>query len=122
MAKPNRTLAFLAYLVPLLGPLAVLLFNRKNLFAVYHACQALALLLIAILAPLLWGVTAWLVTWVPFAGVLLGASLFALVITVYIAILIAWVAGLVNSLRGQIQPVPILGGWGDQLYARLGSS
>jgi uncharacterized membrane protein len=120
--KPNRPLAFFAYLVPLLGPIVVLLVARKNLFALYHAYQALALLLIAALAPVAWAVAAWLVLWIPLAGGLLMGGLFALVVAAYLAILAAWIAGLINSLRGQLLPLPFFGSWGDRLFAWFGGA
>ena len=122
MEKPNRSLAFFAYLVPLLGPVMVLLAARKNLFVLYHACQALALVLLAVLTPAAWAVAGWLVLWIPLAGGLLMGGLFALVIAAYLAILTAWVAGMINGLRGQLQPIPFFGSWGDRLFTWLGGS
>lgn len=58
--NPNRILSFIAYLIVLIGPLLVLLFGRKNKFSLYHACQSLGLLFIAVAVPLLWLVIGWL--------------------------------------------------------------
>ncbi len=117
MQKSNRTLAFLAYLLPVLGPLLVLLADRKNTFALYHACQSLGLTLIAVVAPVVWVVFAWLLMWIPLAGALLAAALFALVVAAYITLLIAWVAGMSNALRNQLAPAPVFGGWGERLLS-----
>jgi len=113
--KPNRTLAFLAYLLPVIGPLLVLLADRKNTFALYHACQSLGLTLIAIAVPIAWAVCAWLLMWIPLAGALLAAALFALVVAAYITLLIAWLVGMSNALRDQLAPAPVFGGWGERL-------
>ena len=119
MQKPNRPLAFLAYLLPLIGPLLVWLLARKNTFALYHACQSLALTLIAIIVPLGWALIAWAMTWVPLAGPMMAAALFALVIAAYLALVVAWGMGLANALRALHSAVPMYGGWGERLYGRL---
>ena len=115
MQKSNRTLAFLAYLLPVIGPLLVLLADRKNTFALYHAFQSLGLTLIAIVAPIVWAVCAWLLMWIPLAGGLLAAALFALVVAAYITLFIAWLAGMSNALRNELAPAPVFGGWGERL-------
>ncbi len=60
--KPNRILSVLAYLLVLIGPLIILIFRRKDKFSLYHACQALALVLVAIVVPLGWLVIGWVFT------------------------------------------------------------
>lgn len=64
LGKPNRFAAVLAYVVVLIGPLLILIFGRKNRFSLYHACQALGLLAVALMAPLLWLGFGWIMTWV----------------------------------------------------------
>jgi uncharacterized membrane protein len=121
VSQPNRLFALLAYLLPLLGSLLVFMLDRKNVFARYHACQALALVLIAVLMPLAWLIAAWLAAWVPLAGAPLGIALFALVVAGYIAMAIAWLVGLYNSATGKLNAAPIFGGWGDRLFNWLGA-
>ncbi len=122
MQKPNRLLAFLAYLLPVVGPLLVLLFNRRNSFALYHACQSLALTLAAVIVPIIWAVVGWIMIWVPLAGAVLAVAMFALVIAAYIAIVIGLVFGLINSLRGQTSSAVVFGGWGESLFLRMENS
>ena len=55
----------------------------------------------------------------PLGGPLMLMSGFSIVIAAYTAVLIAWVAGLVNALTARWKPVPLLGGWGEKLYAKL---
>jgi uncharacterized membrane protein len=117
--RPNRALAFLAYLLPVVGPLLVLLFNRKNSFALYHACQSLALTAAAIIVPVAWVVIGWILAWVPLAGALLAIAMFALVMAGYIVIVIGLVSGLINSLRAKQAAAPIFGGWGESLFMRI---
>jgi uncharacterized membrane protein len=117
--RPNRVAAFLAYLLPIVGWLFVLLFQRKDRFAAYHACQSLGLQLMLVVMPVGWAVIAWSIAWVPLAGPVLAAALFALVIAAYIAGFVAWVAGMINALNAKIRPVPVFGGWGERAYSQL---
>lgn len=107
----SRILAFLAYLLPLVGALFVLLFQRKNEFAVFHARQSITLLMAAVLAPTVWAVIAWLVFWIPQVGGPLGMGLFSGVLAAYMAIVFGWVRGLIDSLRAEQRSVPLFGGW-----------
>lgn len=119
MERPNWMMALLAYLVPMVGSLVVIFTSRKNLFALYHACQALALFLIALAAPAVWVLFALAVTWIPIAGPVLSAASFALVIAAFIVLAIAWVVGVANSVRERLEPVPVFGDWGVQLLQRF---
>ncbi|MCW5850859.1 MAG: hypothetical protein KIT87_12360 [Anaerolineae bacterium] len=55
----------------------------------------------------------------PLGGPLMLMSGFSIVIAAYIAIMVAWIAGVINALAGRWKPVPLLGGWGERLYDRL---
>jgi hypothetical protein len=66
-------------------------------------------LLIEWLAPVL----------LPLGGALLFMASFSIVIAAVIALVIAWVAGIVNALRGQVRPTPVYGEWGQRLFMRL---
>lgn len=115
MSKPGRNAAFLAYLLPILGWLYVLLFRWKDELAVYHAKQSMMLTMTAIGAPAAWAVVAWIVSWLPLAGSIIAAALFALVILVYIFLALTWVIGMVYALQAKIKPVPVLGGWAERI-------
>lgn len=119
MQNPNRVLAFLTYLLPIVGSLFVLLFGRRNALALYHACQSLALFLGVIVVPVGWAVIGWLVAQIPVAGPILAVALFALVIAAAIAVVVGWLTGLANALRARFIPIPVFGGWGDRTFARL---
>ncbi|MFN8489670.1 MAG: hypothetical protein U0350_18950 [Caldilineaceae bacterium] len=119
MQKPNRTLAFIAYLLPIVGPLLVFLFNRRNLFSLYHACQSLTITLGLVIMPFGWLVLSWLLIWVPLIGSVLAASLFTLVMAAYLALIIGWVLGFINSLRAKQAAIPVFGGWGERLFMRM---
>jgi len=107
----SRILALLSYVLVFAGALFVLLFNRKDEFAAFHARQALVLFLIALLGPLVWLIVGWVLLWIPNVGAVTVSALFALVISLLLAVLYAWVSGLINALRAQRKPVPLFGDW-----------
>jgi uncharacterized membrane protein len=111
----QRYLAFLAYLVPVLGWLYVLLLRKEEEFAVYHAKQSLVLTISAILVPVVWAVVAWILVLIPLVGPVTAASLFALVILAYLYLIATWVVGMVYALREQMKPVPVVGGWAEKI-------
>jgi uncharacterized membrane protein len=117
--KSPRTLAFIAYLLPLIGPFFILFYSRKNLFAVYHACQSLAIAAGTIMLPLLWLVVSWTISWIPLIGAVLVVSLFAVVMATWLAALITWIMGMVNALQGNYRRVPIFGQWGERAFLRF---
>lgn len=180
----SRLLSLLAYLLVLVGPLLVLLFGRKNRFTLYHACQSLGLLFVAVVVPLLWFGIGWVFAFLsvqapwlyivpigvalllpvvqrrqkavryaernswasilltlvvavaliygcwlvleflaplvlPLGGPLLLMAGFSVVIAAYLALFVVWVVGMINALRAAWKPVPLFGGYGERLYARL---
>jgi len=108
MDTKNRLTAFVAYLLPIIGWIYILIFERKNEFARFHLKQAIGLFLFLILVSLGWIVVAWGVTWVPY-GFILGVGLFTLVISAFFLGLFTWVLGMVNALRGVVAFLPLFG-------------
>lgn len=115
MNKPKRYLAFLAYLLSFIGGLYVLFFHREKEFARYHAKQSLGLAITAIGVPVVWGLIAWVVSWIPLVGPIIAASLFSLVILAYLALLVFWLVGMVYALRAARRPLPVIGEWAQRL-------
>ena len=109
MNKSNKLIAFLAYFLPIIGWLIVLLFDRKNKFAVFHAWQSFLLTMLLVFSQLLWFVFMWLVTFIPMAGPMLSMFFYSLVIAIMIFGIIGWLVGMVNALTGRWQPLPIIG-------------
>jgi len=109
VSQASRYLAFVSYLLGLPGALFVLLARHDDPFAIYHARQSLRLAIIAVAAPLIWVVVAWMLAWIPLVGGMLGVVLFALVIAAYVGVLISWIAGMIYSLKGQARPIPLFG-------------
>lgn len=117
--RSNRVVNFLIYFVPVIGWLLGLTLLRRNLSALYHSCQALALTLGLLLIPLVWAVSAWLLAWIPVAGPTFSIATFSLVVAAIPALVIAWVLGMVNALRGEVRQVPVFGAWGERIFRRL---
>lgn len=108
MDTKNRLTAFAAYLLPIIGWIYILIFERENKFARFHLKQAIGLFLFLIIISLGWIVVAWGVTWVPY-GFILGMGLFTLVISAFFIGLVAWVLGMINALRGVVAFLPFFG-------------
>lgn len=104
----NVDAALLAYLVPVLGPAYILALRKDDSFSRFHAMQSLSIVAALILAPAIWVLFSWLISLLPFGGVV-AAYVFALVVAVYLAVVVAWVAGIVNALRARRSPVPFFG-------------
>ena len=104
----NVDAALLAYLLPVLGPVYILTMRKEDAFSRYHAIQSLSIVAALIMAPAVWIVFSWLVSLFPFGGVV-AAYVFALVVAVYLAVVVAWVVGIVNALRARRSPVPFFG-------------
>ncbi len=117
--QPNKPLSIISYLFPIIGPIITLIAARRNLFALYHACQAIALTLFALMLPVGWVVISWAIAWIPMAGPTIGASIFTLVVVGLVTAVILSVSGIVNAARGNSSPLFLIGQWGDRLYIRL---
>ena len=111
----QRVLAFLAYLLGVLGGLYVLLFERKDRLAVYHAKQSLVLTLVAIGSLVIWLLGSWVVSWIPLAGPLIAAAVFSQVILIGVFVVVAWVMGMIYALQSRMQPLPLVGRWAERI-------
>ena len=114
MSKQNRTLAFLAYLLSILGSLYVLLFQREDKLALYHAKQSLGLALVALGALLGWALGTWILSWIPLVGPLVAVALFSQVILVYLFLAVVWIIGMVYALQDKMKPLPLVGRWAER--------
>jgi uncharacterized membrane protein len=98
----------LAYLVPVIGWLYVIFFQRKNSLAIYHLKQSIGLVVFLVVATAGWFAIAWVLAWIPFLDVL-GIALFSIVILAYLLGGVAWLLGLSNALRARMAPLPLFG-------------
>jgi uncharacterized membrane protein len=108
MNTSQRFSAFIAYLLPVIGWVYVLLFQRKNPFAVFHLRQAIGLFLFLIVVFAGWVVVGWVLAWIPFM-LIFSVALFTLVISAFIFGLATWVIGMSNALRGRMVLLPLFG-------------
>lgn len=116
----EKYFAFLAYLLSFAGAIYVLFFRpSKEQFARYHAKQSLGLQIIALAVLLGWFVVLWILTWIPYIGFIFGIALFSLVIAAYIALVVAYISGMVYALRGKQQAAPIAGAYAIRLSSAM---
>ncbi len=93
--------ATLAYVLSIVGFLLVVGMRKHDHYAMFHAKQSLILFFGFVIA--------WLVdAVVPFVGWLVGG-----VLTVLLVIL--WVIGIVNALRGKQAPLPVVGVFAEKI-------
>lgn len=114
MKTSDRLLALIAYLLPVLGWIFVGIFQRKNSFAMFHLRQAIGIFLALLITFLAWVLSGWVIAWIPY-GFVFSMALFSLVIVVAIAVVIAWMVGVVNALLLRKTFTPIFGRWADRL-------
>ncbi len=112
-SAPNRLNACIAYL-PVIGWIYVLILQRKDPFAMFHARQSIGLFLFWIATLLAWVVVGWLLAWIPY-GAIFSVALFALVIAAFIFGVVTWIIGLVAALQGRVTLLPIFGGFANRL-------
>jgi uncharacterized membrane protein len=115
----NDTLAILAYVIPIVGPIYLMLAQRENAYIQYHARQMLALALALLVLPMVWVAVAWPISWVPIAGVCVAAALFALVILGFLFGVGLWIAGLVQVVRGRLKPLPVVWGISERWFGAV---
>ncbi len=106
----SKYFAFFAYLLSIVGVLGILIFRRKDEFAIYHAKQSLGIALIATGIFVAWVVFGWIISWIPYVGFIFAMALFSLVIAAYLVLFVCWIMGMRYTLEEKMQPVPIVGG------------
>ena len=107
MDMASRVFAALSY-IPVLGWLVVLLFRRKDRFAMFHLRQSIGLFLFLLAMFVGWAAFSWVAAWLPF-GMIAGSASFALVIMAYIVGAVSWLVGIIYALLGRPIVMPIFG-------------
>lgn len=108
METSKRIKALIAYLLPIIGWVYLLIFQRKDQFAMFHLKQAIGNFMLVAAVALGWVVITWGVSWIPY-GFLLGIALFSLVMLASAVAVVSWIVGVVNALRGRVAFLPIMG-------------
>jgi uncharacterized membrane protein len=114
MNSYSRFPAVLAYLLPVLGWLYVLFFERRNSLALYHLRQSIGLVVFLIVILVAWVGVSWLLAWIPYLAIL-GIALFALVMGAFFYGMVAWLFGIYNALSYRQRPLPLFGRWASRL-------
>jgi len=72
--------------------------------------QSLVVALTAVLTPLVWAVSTWVLAWgMPVVGPMLGVMLFALVLAVLAGLFVGWIISMAHALQGRLRSVPLVG-------------
>lgn len=114
MQTSKRINALVAYLLPVVGWVYLLIFRRKDDFVMFHLKQAIGNFILVIVVSLAWVVVAWGITWIPY-GFLLGMALFSLVIVALAVAVVSWLMGMIYALRGRVAFLPIMGRMAQRL-------
>lgn len=110
MSMSSRIKAFLAYLFLAVGGIVILAVSRNDRFATFHARQSVAITLVAIVGSVVLSAVCYLIAMIPGVGAVLASAAFALVISLLLAMLYAWIAGMINALRANYASAPFVGG------------
>jgi uncharacterized membrane protein len=104
--EEGRTFAILSYALGLIGlPFFLIpLIMRNNAFSLYHAKQCLILWLAGIVVSVAGGILTVVCIGIV---VLLAGWIFMLVLDIL---------GLVNAIKGEQKPLPVIGKWGEEWF------
>ncbi len=97
-AEKNKAMAIIGYIIPILFFIPLVTDAKDSPFAKYHANQQLNLLLFWVVGQLVAGILTF---------VIIGALLFPLIM---IAGLVFMIMGIINASKGEMKPLPLIGG------------
>lgn len=100
--ESGKVLAVLAYIIPIL--VIVPIIQRDNDFALFHARQVLLLLIAGVLVSV--------VNVIP----CLGQIIF---VVGALTLLVLGILGLINAIRGDAKPLPLIGGFAEEWFKGL---
>ncbi len=103
----GRVFAVLAYLLPVVGGFIGLAADGRNPLTRNHAMQSIASVIALALGFLAWAVGAYVIALIPAIGPILSISLFTLVIALALFVLVNWIIGIVQAMRGEERTIPI---------------
>jgi len=105
--EAGKTFALLSYVLSLVGLpfFLVPLIMRDNAFSLYHAKQCMMIWLVAFVGATICGALGLICC----VGVVL-----ALALVVFCVVL--EIMGIINAAAGEMKPLPIIGGWGEEWF------
>jgi len=101
-AEQGNVYAIIAYLLGIIGGLIVVLTQKKDKFAIFHAKQSIVLSLIMFIVAIILG-------FIPIVGWILGATIFPL------AVVIVFLWGAYKAYLGEWYRFPIVADYADKL-------
>ncbi len=99
MAKVDKTFAFLAVFLGIIGFLIALLAKKDDKYVMYYAKQSLVLFIAYVIAGFIFAI--------PIIGRFILGPILMLVLFVL------WIIGIVNAFSGEMKPLPIIGKYGE---------
>lgn len=97
-AEKNKAMAIIGYIIPILFFIPLVTDAKNSLFAKYHANQQLVLLIAAIAVNFIG-------TFIPVLG------WFVILPIGTIVLIVLAVMGIINAAKGEMKPLPIIGGF-----------
>jgi uncharacterized membrane protein len=94
--------AIIAYLLGILGALIVIVAQKKDKFALFHAKQSLVLSIVAFIVGMVLG-------FIPILGWLIAATIFPL------AVVAAFLWGAYKAYQGEWYRFPMVADWADKI-------
>ncbi|MBI4146726.1 hypothetical protein HY489_05310 [Candidatus Woesearchaeota archaeon] len=104
MAKDSESklFAFLGVFLSIIGFIIVMLTRKSDRYAMYYAKQGLVLFILAVAVSIIGSL-------VPVIGWFIILPIGNLIV------LVLWIIGIVNSLSGQMKPIPLIGKYAEKL-------
>lgn len=102
-ADEDKIFAFLCYLISIIGVIIVLATkSERSQFSIYHAKQGLVLFITWIIAI----VIGFILGFIPVIGGIIN-------IILWVCMVLLWVLGMINSLTEKMNPLPVIGKFGE---------
>jgi uncharacterized membrane protein len=106
-------LAFLAYLVPVIGALIIFLMEKQNRFVRFHAMQALLCSAAVVVVEIVLGVLG--------AIPILGFVLCFISPFIGLAFVVGWIILMINAFQGKYFKLPIVGDYAERYSQTMGT-
>ena len=106
-SEGGRAFAAFAYVIPLVGGVIGLLADGRNALTRAHAQQSIGAVLALALSFLVWAVAGYALALIPIVGPVMSVALFSLVIAMAAFLIVNWIVGFVQALRGQERRIPL---------------
>jgi uncharacterized membrane protein len=100
----RKLFAFLGVFLTIIGFIIALAVKKNDKYVMYYGKQGLVLFVAWIIA---W-VAVMIFMWIPMIGWVVYYAL-------YLCLLLLWVIGIINSLSGEMKPIPLIGQYADKI-------